>query len=166
MTAQLPELPIKERLEKIVSWRETYGDDHNVVLPAKEAEALARYAMAGMEQEPVAWTDAEELCDLKHDGYAAMLSLSRKDCEHADPRRQILLFTHPAPLIRAAMLNHSEQPLAMVNPPVTGWLRADYCDDNRRGDAPLFVLGNKDPSGIWGVKYIPLSSMLNGGGKS
>ena len=54
MTAQLPELPIKERLEKIVSWRETYGDDHNVVLPAKEAEALARYAMAGMEQEPVA----------------------------------------------------------------------------------------------------------------
>lgn len=47
--------------------------------------------------EPVAWTDAEELNDLKRDGYAAMLSLARKDCEHADPRRQILLFTHPAP---------------------------------------------------------------------
>ncbi|EPS8085126.1 DUF550 domain-containing protein [Salmonella enterica subsp. enterica serovar Newport] len=26
-----------------------------------------------------------------------MLSLDRKDCEHVDPRRQILLFTHPAP---------------------------------------------------------------------
>ncbi|EAM3456065.1 DUF550 domain-containing protein [Salmonella enterica subsp. enterica serovar Thompson] len=26
-----------------------------------------------------------------------MISLDRKDCEHADPRRQILLFTHPAP---------------------------------------------------------------------
>ncbi|WP_414737915.1 DUF550 domain-containing protein [Klebsiella oxytoca] len=26
-----------------------------------------------------------------------MLSLARQDCEHADPRRQILLFTHPAP---------------------------------------------------------------------
>ncbi|HHL1769986.1 TPA: DUF550 domain-containing protein [Klebsiella pneumoniae] len=26
-----------------------------------------------------------------------MLSLARKDCECADPRRQILLFTHPAP---------------------------------------------------------------------
>ena len=43
MTTQLPS---KERLEKIVSWRETYGAGHNVMLPAKEAEALARYALA------------------------------------------------------------------------------------------------------------------------
>ncbi|HEE9900372.1 hypothetical protein [Citrobacter freundii] len=50
-------------------------------------------------QPPVAWTDAEELRDLERDGYGAMLSLNRKDCEHADPRRQILLFAHPAPLM-------------------------------------------------------------------
>ena len=101
---RLPYLQLlsKERLEKIASWRETYGAGHNVMIPAEEAEALARFALAGMEQEPVAWTDAEELRDLKRDGYAAMLSLSRKDCEHADPRRQILLFTHPAPSILAA----------------------------------------------------------------
>ncbi|MBJ8837547.1 MAG: hypothetical protein E6051_05680 [Citrobacter freundii] len=48
---------------------------------------------------PVDWTDAEELRDLERDGYGAMLSLNRKDCEYADPRRQILLFAHPAPLM-------------------------------------------------------------------
>ncbi|HBG9753573.1 TPA: DUF550 domain-containing protein [Klebsiella oxytoca] len=87
----------RERLEKIKSWRETYGAGSNVMLPAEEAEELARMALAAMDSEPVAWTDAEELSDLKRDGYAAMLSLARKYCEHADPRRQILLFTHPAP---------------------------------------------------------------------
>ena len=87
----------RERLEKIKSWRETYGAGSNVMLPAEEAEELARIALAAMDSEPVAWTDAEELSDLKRDGYAAMLSLARKDCEHADPRRQILSFTHPAP---------------------------------------------------------------------
>lgn len=87
----------RERLEKIKSWRETYGAGSNVMLPAEEAEELARIALTAMDSEPVAWTDAEELSDLKRDGYAAMLSLARKYCEHADPRRQILLFTHPAP---------------------------------------------------------------------
>lgn len=87
----------RERLEKIKSWRETYGVGSNVMLPAEEAEELARIALAAIDSEPVAWTDVEELSDLKRDGYAAMLSLARKDCEHADPRRQILLFTHPAP---------------------------------------------------------------------
>ncbi|MBZ7546694.1 DUF550 domain-containing protein [Klebsiella oxytoca] len=87
----------RERLEKIKSWRETYGAGSNVMLPAEEAEELARIALTAMDSEPVAWTDAEELSDLKRDGYAAMLSLARKYCKHADPRRQILLFTHPAP---------------------------------------------------------------------
>ncbi|HEM8506195.1 TPA: hypothetical protein U2Q41_002984 [Citrobacter koseri] len=40
--------------------------------------------------------------------------------------------------------------------PVIGWLRADYLDDNRKDDAPLFVLGEKDPSTAMGVAYIPL----------
>lgn len=44
--------------------------------------------------------------------------------------------------------------------PAIGWLRADYRDDNRglRGNAPLFVLGKKDPSTVWGLDYIPLTS--------
>ena len=50
MTTQLPS---KGRLEKIASWRETYGAGHNVMLPAEEAEALAHFALAAHEQEPV-----------------------------------------------------------------------------------------------------------------
>lgn len=63
-----------------------------------EIDELQERRKAERGSEPVAWTDAEELSDLKRDGYAAMISLDRKDCEHADPRRQILLFTHPAPV--------------------------------------------------------------------
>jgi len=49
MTAQLS----RERLEKIASWREKFGADHNVMLPAEEAEAMARMLLAGMDSKPV-----------------------------------------------------------------------------------------------------------------
>ncbi|CAD6040655.1 Valyl-tRNA synthetase [Escherichia coli] len=42
----------KERLLKIQSWSETYGPGSNVVLPAEEAEELARIALASLEAEP------------------------------------------------------------------------------------------------------------------
>lgn len=63
---------------------------------------------------------------------------------------------------RAAMLQGADQ--APVKQPSSnsriGWLRADYQDDNRglRGNAPLFVLGKKDPSSVWGIDYIPLTA--------
>ena len=40
----------KERLLTIRQWRETYGPGSNVVLPAEEAEELARIALASLEQ--------------------------------------------------------------------------------------------------------------------
>ncbi|EDH9117553.1 DUF550 domain-containing protein [Salmonella enterica] len=43
----------KERLLKIQHWRETYGAGSNVILPAEEAEELARIALASLEAEPV-----------------------------------------------------------------------------------------------------------------
>ncbi|HBT0098394.1 TPA: DUF550 domain-containing protein [Klebsiella pneumoniae] len=43
----------RERLEKIKSWRETYGAGSNVMLPAEEAEELASMALAAMDSEPV-----------------------------------------------------------------------------------------------------------------
>lgn len=43
----------RERLEKIKSWRETYGAGSNVMLPAEEAEELARIALAVIGSEPV-----------------------------------------------------------------------------------------------------------------
>ncbi|EHK3727341.1 DUF551 domain-containing protein [Escherichia coli] len=45
----------KDRLLTIKQWRETYGPGSNVVLPAEEAEELARIALASLEAEPVAW---------------------------------------------------------------------------------------------------------------
>ncbi|HCF8578816.1 TPA: DUF551 domain-containing protein [Klebsiella pneumoniae] len=49
----------RERLEKIKSWRETYGAGSNVMLPAEEAEELARMALAAMDSEPVAYIDKQ-----------------------------------------------------------------------------------------------------------
>ena len=43
----------KERLLTIKQWRETYGTGSNVVLPAEEAEELARIALAALEVEPI-----------------------------------------------------------------------------------------------------------------
>nr|ELT9311658.1 hypothetical protein [Escherichia coli] len=44
----------KGRLLTIKQWRETYGPGSNVVLPAEEAEELARIALVSLEAEPVA----------------------------------------------------------------------------------------------------------------
>lgn len=46
----------RERLLKIQQWRETYGTGSNVMLPAEEAEELARIALASLDAEPVSQT--------------------------------------------------------------------------------------------------------------
>ncbi|ENH9202949.1 hypothetical protein ABWZ59_004096 [Salmonella enterica] len=43
----------RERLLKIQQWRETYGTGSNVMLPAEEAEELARIALASLEAKPI-----------------------------------------------------------------------------------------------------------------
>ncbi|WP_220676503.1 hypothetical protein [Klebsiella pasteurii] len=84
----------RERLEKIKSWRETYGAGSNVMLPAEEAEDLARIALAAMESEPVAWTDEEELRDVNVAGIGYLFGIDREANKFADPRRQIMLYRH------------------------------------------------------------------------
>lgn len=49
----------RERLEKIKSWRGTYGAGSNVMLPAEEAEALARIALDAMDRDQVRNEHAE-----------------------------------------------------------------------------------------------------------
>nr|DAZ40051.1 MAG TPA: hypothetical protein [Caudoviricetes sp.] len=49
----------KERLLKIQSWSETYEPSSNVMLPAEEAEELARIALAAMGAEPVFFITVE-----------------------------------------------------------------------------------------------------------
>ena len=54
----------KERLLTIRQWRETYGPGSNVVLPAEEAEELARIALASLEAKPIgAFHIAEQQVD-------------------------------------------------------------------------------------------------------
>ncbi|EDT7147417.1 hypothetical protein UP35_004869 [Salmonella enterica subsp. enterica] len=43
----------RERLLKIQQWSETYGAGSNVMLPAEEAEELARIALASLDAEPI-----------------------------------------------------------------------------------------------------------------
>lgn len=54
----------KERLLTIKQWREIYGPGSNVVLPAEEAEELARIALASLEAKPIgAFHIAEQQVD-------------------------------------------------------------------------------------------------------
>lgn len=89
----------RERLDKIKSWRETYGAGSNVMLPAEEAEELACLALAAMDSEPVAWTwhyrkqlhvtsDKRRAEFVAKDGDVAVLPLYR----HAQPAQ-------PAPVV-------------------------------------------------------------------
>ncbi|ELP2742212.1 hypothetical protein AB7Y98_002094 [Salmonella enterica] len=55
----------KERLLKIQQWSETYGAGSNVMLPAEEAEDLARIALASLEAKPIG---AFHIADQQVDG--------------------------------------------------------------------------------------------------
>ncbi|EEW6176663.1 TPA: DUF551 domain-containing protein [Escherichia coli] len=51
----------KGRLLTIKQWRETYGPGSNVVLPAEEAEELARIALVSLEAEPVKRVNSDQM---------------------------------------------------------------------------------------------------------
>ncbi|ESA70431.1 hypothetical protein HMPREF1588_03495 [Escherichia coli 110957] len=79
----------KERLLTIRQWRETYGPGSNVVLPAEEAEELARIALASLEREQIRhehakWSDSTFGCvgpigPLKHLSKEALEAAAEPD---------------------------------------------------------------------------------------
>ncbi|GDO96305.1 hypothetical protein [Escherichia coli] len=78
----------KERLLTIKQWRETYGPGSNVVLPAEEAEELARIALASLEAEPIAWECGENIILFNPDtveAYAKRAEISPKPLFSAPP---------------------------------------------------------------------------------
>ncbi|HIC6366869.1 TPA: hypothetical protein ACW5JH_001557 [Salmonella enterica subsp. enterica serovar Infantis] len=112
----------RERLLKIQQWRETYGTGSNVMLPAEEAEELARIALASLDAKPVGWTDAEELRNVEKDGGGYMFTVNPMTA-HADLRRVIMLYT--------------VIPAAVVPEEVPATLRdeiIDLCDGYEIGD--------------------------------
>ncbi|EEC1995076.1 hypothetical protein GJ042_17935 [Salmonella enterica] len=78
----------KERLLKIQHWRETYGPGSNVMLPAEEAEELARIALASLDAKPVAWECGENIILFNPDtveAYAKRAEISPKPLYAAPP---------------------------------------------------------------------------------
>lgn len=102
----------RERLEKIKSWRETYGAGSNVILPAEEAEELARIALAAMDGEPAMYVmgmgqalDAEtaSTCKGAVDSWVAEWNQSRLPGQ--TDYKTVPLYRHaqPAPVVPEEM---------------------------------------------------------------
>ncbi|WP_338789675.1 hypothetical protein [Klebsiella pneumoniae] len=86
----------RERLAKIKSWRETYGAGSNVMLPAEEAEELARIALAAM--------DSSESVELPLDylqGHKDGLEWAARLAEANHPETGDWLYDDPIELAKA-----------------------------------------------------------------
>lgn len=86
----------RERLAKIKSWRETYGAGSNVMLPAEEAEELARIALAAMDSESVA-----EVYQAPNVGICAALGPSIRMLCPLEPGTKLYRHAQPAPVVLA-----------------------------------------------------------------
>ncbi|TGH04823.1 hypothetical protein E5S53_24585 [Escherichia coli] len=98
----------KERLLTIKQWRETYGPGSNVVLPAEEAEELARVALTSLEAEPVAWECGENIILFNPDtveAYAKRAEISPKP----------LFATPPVPVVPDDVLEQTVASPALGN---------------------------------------------------
>ncbi|ENL8942190.1 DUF551 domain-containing protein [Escherichia coli] len=91
----------KERLLTIKQWRETYGSGSNVVLPAEEAEELARIALASLEAEPVAYIFKHPAGKL----FWALTDESNKDQSNVIP----VYAAPPVPVVPAALPENDDE---------------------------------------------------------
>ncbi len=109
----------KERLLTIKQWRETYGPGSNVVLPAEEAEELARIALASLEAEPVAYQyrqwDAEydEWGEWEDCGECAFeWFVEEEKCQGAGVQTRKLYAAPPVSVTPGGWISCSENPCA------------------------------------------------------
>lgn len=163
----------KERLLTIKQWRETYGPGSNVVLPAEEAEELARIALAALEVEPVLyqsctrptwnsgvpWTEWKER---SRECYEDDLRFTDTP-DHAGwiYKCRKLYTTPPAPIALEAIENAIEyirsiafhideddyhgKHIAYFMRQALAWLEGHSCSDDRLGKAENHpVRGNQD----------------------
>lgn len=79
-----------DRLREIAD--NPYGDE--------EKCWLAKRVLASLDVEPVAWTDADELRDVKNGGNGYLFAIGGEANKFADTRRQVMLYTiPPAPTV-------------------------------------------------------------------
>ncbi|MBI1469225.1 DUF551 domain-containing protein [Escherichia coli] len=124
----------KERLLTIKQWRETYGPGSNVVLPAEEAEELARIALASLEAEPIGEVSEKRL-GLVMDGTVDLGGKSTYRIIKGEKAMKLLplgtkFYTAPpAPVIQADVaqaIENLKQKLVECN-------RYNYCADAVKG---------------------------------
>ncbi len=137
----------RERLAKIKSWRETYGAGSNVMLPAEEAEELARIALAAMDSESVA-----EVYQAPNVGICAALGPSIRMLCPLEPGTKLYRHAQPAPVVPDDVLK-ALQKVARIR------LDMDGFDGDRRGIADC--LGDAEEALIEVVNRC--AAMLNGG---
>lgn len=97
----------REWLEKTIAEFENTRDDIPFGLDDDDAKILKvlKQVLASMDAEPVAWTDEQELRDVKRDGLGYLFTVN-PITPHADPRRVIKLFAvPPAPGVCDDVLN-------------------------------------------------------------
>ncbi|HIC8437243.1 TPA: hypothetical protein ACW7QV_003338 [Citrobacter braakii] len=100
----------KERLAKmhaetmeVIDSKPYATETASIEVNAKLFATMCGALLAAHEQVPVAWTDADELRDAKQGGSGYLFEIGGDSNKFADPLRQILLHTHPAPSIPAAV---------------------------------------------------------------
>ena len=89
----------RERIAELANFKPSGANSVNSAT-REEWQELARIALASLEAEPVAWTDADELRDARNGGTGYLFALCGDANKFADPRRQLMLYTAaPAPLV-------------------------------------------------------------------
>jgi hypothetical protein len=146
----------KDRLLTIKQWRETYGPGSNVVLPAEEAEELARIALASLEAEPIGEV-SEKQHGLVMDGTVDLGGKSTYRIIKGEKAMKLLplgtkFYTAPpAPITPEAIENAIEyirsiafhideddyhgKHIAYFMRQALAWLEGHSCSDDRQGKA-------------------------------
>ncbi|ELN4744983.1 DUF551 domain-containing protein, partial [Escherichia coli] len=138
----------KERLLTIKQWRETYGPGSNVVLPAEEAEELARIALASLEADPVKRVNSDQM---RRVCLEANRHLDKYDAMAKEVNKLLGRIAPPAPIALEAIENAIEyirsiafhideddyhgKHIAYFMRQALAWLEGHSCSDDRLGKA-------------------------------
>ncbi|EOW4438331.1 DUF551 domain-containing protein, partial [Shigella sonnei] len=136
------------RLLTIKQWRETYGPGSNVVLPAEEAEELARVALASLEADPVKRVNSDQM---RRVCLEANRHLDKYDAMAKEVNKLLGRIAPPAPPALEAIENAIEyirsiafhideddyhgKHIAYFMRQALVWLEGHSCSDDRQGKA-------------------------------
>lgn len=102
-----------------------WDDLNDRYAPPEVVRELARIALASLEAEPVAWTDADELRDAKNGGNGYLFAIGGNANKFADPRRQMMLYAaSPAPVVPEELLSAMEEVLRISDRDHEAWHKA------------------------------------------